>query len=277
MHATTLSPSINSQSYSSQSTLCSYSSPVLARSFSSVSIGHLRFIIMDCPTPENLEAFALELKVRGVFKVIRLCKPSYDASFLSSSVGITVHDLPFPDGGTPPPSVISSFLALVEKQFGSLPNSLSKDTIQSHRVIIHDHAPVIAVHCVAGLGRAPLLVAIALIEAGFVPIDAVGFIRQCRRGAFNALQLRYLMDLYKKRPVSRLPITAAGFANFLKRAPSPLKECQGETRKPDLVAADTDDALRVKMQDREIPNVKQSFFKKIFQMTGKNKLEVSSS
>lgn len=57
--------------------------------------------------------------------------------------------------------------------------------------------PTIAVHCVAGLGRAPALVAIALIELGMQPLDAVEFIRRKRRGAFNKPQIAYL-DNYKR-------------------------------------------------------------------------------
>lgn len=52
----------------------------------------------------------------------------------------------------------------------------------------------IAVHCVAGLGRAPVLVAIALIELGMEPLDAVEFVRQKRRGAFNKPQIAYLVS-----------------------------------------------------------------------------------
>jgi protein tyrosine phosphatase type 4A len=52
------------------------------------------------------------------------------------------------------------------------------------------------VHCVAGLGRAPALVAIALIELGMQPLDAVEYIRSKRRGAFNKPQINYL-DAYK--------------------------------------------------------------------------------
>uniref|UniRef100_A0A2I2ZCG4 Protein tyrosine phosphatase type IVA 3 n=1 Tax=Gorilla gorilla gorilla TaxID=9595 RepID=A0A2I2ZCG4_GORGO len=50
----------------------------------------------------------------------------------------------------------------------------------------------VAVPCVAGLGRAPVLVALALIECGMKYEDAVQFIRQKRRGAFNSKQLLYL-------------------------------------------------------------------------------------
>ena len=38
----------------------------------------------------------------------------------------------------------------------------------------------IAVHCVAGLGRAPVLVALALIEGGMKYEDAVQFIKAAR-------------------------------------------------------------------------------------------------
>lgn len=55
-------------------------------------------------------------------------------------------------------------------------------------------APTIAVHCVAGLGRAPALVAIALIEMGMKPLDAIEFIRGKRRGAFNKPQIAYLVS-----------------------------------------------------------------------------------
>ena len=64
----------------------------------------------------------------------------------------------FEDGASPPQEVISRWLDLVESQSDSC----------------------IAVHCVAGLGRAPVLVAIALIEYGMDPVAAVTFIRQRR-------------------------------------------------------------------------------------------------
>jgi hypothetical protein len=50
--------------------------------------------------------------------------------------------------------------------------------------------PQVAVHCVAGLGRAPCLVAIALVEQGMEALEAIQFVRQRRRGAINNKQLQ---------------------------------------------------------------------------------------
>lgn len=43
----------------------------------------------------------------------------------------------------------------------------------------------IAVHCVAGLGRAPFLVAVALVNNGCSSINAIELIRKNRSGALN--------------------------------------------------------------------------------------------
>jgi protein tyrosine phosphatase type 4A len=107
---------------------------------------------------------------------------SYSAERIIKS-GVNVHDMPFPDGDPPPDSVIASWLDLCKRTFAK--GNPDKKTV--------------AVHCVAGLGRAPVLVAIALIEDGLEPLDAVGRIRAKRRGAINAKQLYYLEHQYKRR------------------------------------------------------------------------------
>lgn len=63
------------------------------------------------------------------------------------------------------------------------------------RLVDHNNEEkTIAVHCVAGLGRAPVLVAIALIElAGMEGLDAVEYVRDRRPGAFNKAQIAYLV------------------------------------------------------------------------------------
>ncbi|XP_078069439.1 protein tyrosine phosphatase type IVA 1 isoform X2 [Mustelus asterias] len=94
-----------------------------------------------------------------------------------------IEDWPFDDGAPPSNQIVDDWLTLLRAKFREEPGCC------------------IAVHCVAGLGRAPVLVALALIECGMKYEDAVQFIRQKRRGAFNSKQLLYLE---KYRPKMRL-------------------------------------------------------------------------
>jgi len=59
----------------------------------------------------------------------------------------------------------------------------------------------VAIHCVAGLGRAPVMVALALMELGMSYEEAVELIRSKRKGALNSRQLEFLE---KYRPRHRL-------------------------------------------------------------------------
>ena len=52
----------------------------------------------------------------------------------------------------------------------------------------------IGVHCVAGLGRAPFLVAIALVNHGCSPLNAIELIRKNRPGALNLTQANYILE-----------------------------------------------------------------------------------
>jgi protein tyrosine phosphatase type 4A len=73
----------------------------------------------------------------------------------------------------------------------------------------------IAVHCVAGLGRAPVLVAIALVErAGMNALDAIQFIRSRRRGAINSNQMMFIEKYYKLR--KKVPFYSFIFLTFIR-------------------------------------------------------------
>ena len=58
--------------------------------------------------------------------------------------------------------------------------------------------PRIAVHCVAGLGRAPLLVALALVHKGCSQINAVELTRKERPGSLNLYQADFILH-YKPK------------------------------------------------------------------------------
>ncbi|XP_042639306.1 protein tyrosine phosphatase type IVA 1-like [Orycteropus afer afer] len=144
-----------------------------------VAFKNMRFLIAHNPTNASLQKFIQELKWNGVTTVVRVCEATYNTTSLEKE-GIQVLDWPFDDGTPPPSEIVDKWLNLVKMQFCENPGCC------------------IAVHCVAGLGRAPVLVALALMEAGMKYEEAVEFIRQKRRGAFNSKQLSYLENYRPK-------------------------------------------------------------------------------
>ncbi|ORX82798.1 phosphatases II [Basidiobolus meristosporus CBS 931.73] len=153
---------------------------VLSTVVSFIEHKNLRFLILDCPTDSNIHLYLKEFRNFNVTHVVRVCEPTYRTEALTSA-GIQVHDWPFPDGGIPPASLVKEWVSLV--------NSCANFSSSVPETI--------AIHCVAGLGRAPVLVAVALIEHGMEALSAVEYIRKKRRGAFNNRQIQYL-DSYKK-------------------------------------------------------------------------------
>jgi protein tyrosine phosphatase type 4A len=151
---------------------------------SEITYKTMKFLIMDRPTDSTIPALLEELKKRNVKDVVRVCEATYSTDLLEKE-GIRVLDWPFDDGFPPPAKIVDDWFDLLRTRFKEDPDSF------------------VAVHCVAGLGRAPVLVALALIELGMKYEDAVELIRQKRRGAINAKQLQYLE---KYRPKSRLKI-----------------------------------------------------------------------
>ena len=176
----------------------------------------LRFLIMDAPRQSNLHLYIKECRRHHVTDIVRVCEPTYLGTELQQA-GITLHEMAYDDGHSPPEEVLTRWLALVEERF--LSNASTTHTT-SHSTSAAPHATTttttassttttsattkvepktIAVHCVAGLGRAPVLVAIALMEYERMDaVDAVMRIRSLRRGAINETQLQYL-EGYKCR------------------------------------------------------------------------------
>jgi len=165
----------------------------LSKILSFISYKNMNFLIMDCPTDNTLPQYLREFKRNRVSDIVRVCEPTYSTILLSEN-NINVHDWQFRDGAVPPANVVINWLNLVEKKFGSLQQIRKEQSVNEE---MNTENPTIAVHCVAGLGRAPVLVAIALIEAGMKPLQAVEHIRRYRRGAFNTNQLDFL-DKYKR-------------------------------------------------------------------------------
>jgi protein tyrosine phosphatase type 4A len=144
----------------------------------------MRFLITDRPTDQIIHNYVAELKRHNVKHVVRVCEPTYKIDELKAE-GIMVTDLAYDDGSSPANELIEEWFELLRNQFRK------------------DESGCVAVHCVAGLGRAPVLVALALIELGLKYEDAVQLIREKRRGAINSKQLAFLE---KYRPKSKLKL-----------------------------------------------------------------------
>ncbi len=180
----------------------------------------LQFLVMDAPRQTNLYQYIKECKKHNVTDIVRVCEPTYSKVDLENA-GIKLHEMPYPDGHSPPDEVLDRWLKLVDERFihpvasTSSPSSSAVMTTSANNSTINGtnhpngstnetypkttNKPTIAVHCVAGLGRAPVLVAIALIEfCKMEPVDAAEYIRKHRRGAINNTQLQWL-EGYRRR------------------------------------------------------------------------------
>ena len=141
-----------------------------------------KFLITDRPSDQTVHSYIQQLKKFNVTAVVRVCEPSYTKDNLIQE-GITVYELEYDDGMSPSNELIDNWFKIIREKFNENPSAC------------------IAVHCVSGLGRAPVMVALALIELGMKYEDAVQFIREKRRGVINSKQLSFLE---RYRPKSRL-------------------------------------------------------------------------
>lgn len=147
----------------------------------------LRFLITDRPTDATLPKYIEELEKHHVTDVVRVCEASYKTDQLVEH-GIQVLDWPFDDGKEPPAEVINAWVELIRARFLAAAGGDA-------------NSRCVAIHCVAGLGRAPVMVALALMEGGMKFEDAVELIREKRKGAINSRQLDFLR---RYKPKARL-------------------------------------------------------------------------
>lgn len=154
-----------------------YLNPVLNHP-TKIEYGKIKILILDAPTNDLLPLYIKEMKNYNVTDLVRTCEKTYNDDEIQMA-GINVHELLFSDGDAPTDDIINSWLQVV--------NSVIKNNT------------AVAVHCVAGLGRAPVLASIVLIEYGMDPIDAIVFIRERRKGAINKKQLQFLKSYKKKK------------------------------------------------------------------------------
>ncbi len=137
--------------------------------FTLIEHNQIPFYISESPSESNLNNFIKQLKEHKIKHIVRLCDPTYDKKDLDHEV--VIHDCKYADGDEPPSDVINKWIELIKS---------NKDPI--------------LIHCMAGLGRAPTIVAIGLIELKMDSYKAVQLIRDKRPGSINSKQLKFLIN-----------------------------------------------------------------------------------
>jgi len=136
---------------------------------------NFKYIVTPSPDSDSIYAYKNFLFNNDVNTVLRLCEEKkYDDTILTAS-NIKVIDMPLKDGTSP-----------------------NEETIKKWINILNEEKNGIAVHCNAGLGRAPLFVCVGLIKIqNMDEYDAIDLIRNNIKGSLNNNQLNFICNKLK--------------------------------------------------------------------------------
>jgi len=134
-----------------------------------------KFLAFRGPSRSSLQPtdFLQVFKTLGVHSIVRLNKAEYHKSDFVDA-GFEHHDMFFEDCSVPSSRIVDRFLRCAESL---------------------EAGQVMAVHCLAGLGRTGTLIALFMMKHyGFTADEAMGWLRVCRPGSIIGPQQRYLTD-----------------------------------------------------------------------------------
>jgi protein-tyrosine phosphatase len=135
---------------------------------------NITFYVFPCPNNNNAIEISQELLKSDVKTIVHLVNIDYD---ISSYNNISFIDFIFEDGGIPDKQQLKKWYTLI-------------DNFNYNKMNI-------GIHCKASLGRAPLMIVIALIYYGMDFLDAIQYVRTIIKGAINTRQINYLELNYK--------------------------------------------------------------------------------
>jgi len=145
-----------------------------------IEFKNMRFLITEQPQDSSIQNYIRILRDHRVTHLVCATDPTYKTEDIEHE-GVRFTSIPFPDGSPPSAEIVQRWLELLHSEFKVNPDMC------------------VGVHCVTGLGRAPVLVAVALIELGMKYEDAIELIRKKRRGAINTRQLEFLGKYKRKK------------------------------------------------------------------------------
>jgi protein tyrosine phosphatase type 4A len=136
----------------------------------------LNFVVTCTPTNFNIGVYISYIKNNNITNMVRACESTYDEKLLLDVCETKA--LIFDDGKFPNHEQKLDWIDYVYNTFYKTQNTNK-----------------ILVHCVAGLGRAPLLVGIALIVCESMdPYQAIDLLRTNIKQCLNSKQITYLID-----------------------------------------------------------------------------------
>jgi protein tyrosine phosphatase type 4A len=157
----------------------------------------LRFLVCDCPTNFSIGSYVEEFKKYHVKKIIRLCEKTYDSNHFRDIAEVI--DFTIIDGGVPDEQTIKEWIIVLNDIF------FRNDLYVGTNSQIPSNLPSVAIHCTAGLGRAPLMVAIALVVfTSKNYLDVVYMLRAKLGTVLNTKQLNYLSNFDNKKYLKML-------------------------------------------------------------------------
>lgn len=138
-----------------------------------LSISPFSYIVTATPNPNNISYYKDLFLKKNIGTIVRLCcEKMYDKNEFEK-IGIKVIDMPLQDGNVPNIEQIKKWLKIAKTEKNRRKN--------------------IVIHCISGLGRAPLFVCICLICLDKMENEnAIAYVRKCIPYAFNSRQLKFL-------------------------------------------------------------------------------------
>lgn len=132
--------------------------------------------LTSTPLITSIAEFSQLMKRRGVTDIFCFCDLKYDPTVLKD-YGITFHHIYFPDGSHPTGQILKKFNLVIES------------------ILEINKFPKIGIHCTAGIGRAPTMLAYLMITRyRWNCVDCISKIRQKRKHAINQKQLNWILQ-----------------------------------------------------------------------------------
>lgn len=142
-----------------------------------INYNNTSIYISNLPKEDDKDYFLSFSKANNIKFVIRACfEESYADTFYSDN-NINIYNITFKYGCVPSQEIVCKLLEIYY---------MCKDK------------EYILIQCLNGLGSAPLLCAILIIETGYDYYNTIDRIRRIIRGAFNKKQLIFLNKYYNE-------------------------------------------------------------------------------